>query len=57
VLDAIRDTGYPPELIRVNVSRGVVFPWVGSGTSTAPGDWRRKVRDAYRRAAEELAWA
>jgi orotidine-5'-phosphate decarboxylase len=56
VLKAIRETGYPPELIRVNVSRRVVFPWAGDGTTTAPGDWRRMVRDTYRRAAEELTW-
>jgi orotidine-5'-phosphate decarboxylase len=56
VLDVVRERGYPPELIRVNVSRKVVFPWAGDDTATAPGDWRRVVRDAYRRAAEELAW-
>ncbi|TVR73712.1 MAG: orotidine-5'-phosphate decarboxylase [Spirochaetaceae bacterium] len=58
VLRVLKETGYPPELVRVNVSSGICFPWAGgSGNSgaprlPAPADWRSAVRDAV-----AAAWA
>lgn len=45
VLSIVRETDYPPDLVRVNASSGALFPWARS-----PGgegrDWRDAIRDA-----------
>ena len=54
VIRALRDAGYPPALVRINVSRQILFPWAREGR--LPDDWRAAVRDAYLRITEEAAW-
>ncbi|MFW5694940.1 MAG: orotidine-5'-phosphate decarboxylase, partial [Alkalispirochaeta sp.] len=49
VLAAISEAGYPPGLVRINMSRHVTFPWGSSGT--IPTNWREAVRDSFMRAA------
>ncbi|MEX2443868.1 MAG: orotidine 5'-phosphate decarboxylase / HUMPS family protein [Alkalispirochaeta sp.] len=45
---------YPPELVRINVSRDVVFPWARDGA--IPTNWRAAVRTRFLRLAEETTW-
>lgn len=54
VLTVLQSVGYPGELVRVNASRSVTFPWAADGT--VPADWRRQIATAYRRAHESLRW-
>lgn len=54
VIKIIRDARYPLELVRINVSRQVVFPW--AGRRSVPHDWRTAIRDSYLRVVEEASW-
>ncbi len=44
VLSVLRDTRYPADLVRINISSGTLFPWLHDGG--APPHWRRAVREA-----------
>lgn len=54
ILRQLRESGYPGELVRLNASRQVTFPWSRDGR--VPRDWHTAVRDSYRRLAEEAQW-
>nr|MDA3951767.1 orotidine-5'-phosphate decarboxylase [Spirochaeta sp.] len=45
VLSLLQKSGYPVPLVRVNVSRDVVFPWARE--QTIPADWRTRIRESY----------
>ena len=52
VKKAVTATGYPPALLRVNVSSAITHPWKDAG---APSDWRTIVGDSLARFHGELA--
>lgn len=52
VLRVVRETAYPPELVRVNISGGALFPW---GGDEAPHDWRAALGEAVLGACRDLA--
>ena len=54
VRTVIRDSGYPPELIRVNVSRNIISPW--GPDAEIPSDWRRRIGGGFRALHEDLRW-
>lgn len=54
VLSLLRDSGYPVPLVRVNVSRDVIFPWARE--QTIPTDWRSRIRESYQTMHRELRW-
>lgn len=45
ILKILEETGYPPQLVRINASSAALFPWARRG-ETAPTDWRAAVADA-----------
>ncbi|MCG8477498.1 MAG: orotidine-5'-phosphate decarboxylase [Spirochaetales bacterium] len=55
VLRIIRDTGYPPHLIRINASSGALFPWAAK-KAAVPNDWRGAVSSAVTALHAALRW-
>lgn len=53
VLRVLKETSYPPELVRVNISSGALFPWIGG--AAAPANWKAALGEAVLRAWSDLA--
>ncbi len=55
VLRIIRDTGYPPHMVRINASSGALFPWAAR-KAAVPTDWRNAVAAAVTSLHTALRW-
>ncbi|SIQ12948.1 orotidine-5'-phosphate decarboxylase [Alkalispirochaeta americana] len=54
-LEVLRSVGYPLELVRVNASRGILFPWVPAEAPRGRRERRDALAEAYRSMHQALA--